>query len=79
MPNLTIKIDDEEIIRRAKVMAAKRGTSVSAMLRAYLYDLVSRDKDYERSQKQAFLTMKRGLHLGGAPLSREEIYDDSLG
>ncbi len=79
MPNLTIKIDDEEFIRRAKVVAAKRGTSLSALLRDYLGDLVTRDENYERARKRALIAMKRGVHLGGTPLSREQVYNDRLG
>jgi plasmid stability protein len=79
MPNLTIKIDDEELLRRAKVLAAERGTSLSAMVREYLIDLVDRDAEYERARKRAHKTLDQALHLGGRPLAREEIYDGRSG
>lgn len=79
MPNLTIKIDDEELVRKAKVLAAERGTSLSALVRAYLEELLDRDAAYERARKRALSTLDQELHLGGQPMSRKEIYDDHLG
>ncbi|RME28035.1 MAG: MerR family transcriptional regulator [Deltaproteobacteria bacterium] len=78
MPNLTIKIDDEDFVRRAKVVAAKRGTSLSALVREYLVELVKKDEEYEQARKQALSTLKRGLHLGGAPITRDEVYRDRV-
>lgn len=79
MPNLTIRIDDEELIRRAKVLAVQRSTSISAMVRAYLMDLVRRDDEYAAAQKRAMSNMRRGLPMGGSPLSRDEVYDGRVG
>jgi len=76
VPNITLRIKDEELIRRARVLAAKRGTSLSAILRDYIRELVERDENYERARKRARRQMKSGLRLGGSPLKREEIYDD---
>ncbi len=79
MPNITIKIDDEKLILQAKVMAAKKGTSLSALLRQYLEDLVAKDEEYERAKRTALQDIKQGLNLGGTALPREEIYDGRLG
>ena len=75
MPNLTLKIDDQELIRKAKVLAAENRTSLSAMVRRYLEDLVERNEDYERARKQAIKNMRQGLRMGGKPLGRNEVYD----
>ena len=79
MPNLTIRIDDPELIRRAKVLAAERGVSLSAMVRDYLQQLVRRHDDYQRARRKALREMRKGHRLGGQPLSRTEVYDDRLG
>ena len=75
MPNLTIKIDDEELIRRAKMLAAEKGTSLSALVRDYLEQLVHGGDEYERARRRAMRWMRKGLPLGGKPLTREEAHD----
>ena len=79
MPNLTIRIDDEELVQRAKVLAAERGTSLSALVRQYLSELVGRDQAYEKARKQAMRVLRQGLHLGGRPLPRDEVYLGRVG
>ena len=46
--NLTVQLDDD-VIRRAKVLAAKRGTSVSGLVAAELDRLVAEDERYEEA------------------------------
>ena len=75
MPNLTIKIDDDELIRRAKVYAAQRKTSLSALVRTYLEKLVTSEDDYERARKRALRWMKKGVPMGGSPLSRSKSHE----
>ena len=79
MPNITIRIDDEKLVRRAKVLAAKRGTSLSALVRKHIEDLVQREEEYERAIEKALLMMREGLALGGRPLSREDSHDRRMG
>ena len=74
MANVTIKIDDEGLIHAAKIVAARRGTSLSGMLREYLESVVKRDSEYERARGKALRQMKRGFALGGKPLSRDEAH-----
>ena len=75
MPNVTIKIDDQELVRKAKVLAAENGTSLSAMVRRFLEDMVRRNDEYERARRQAVRNMGRGVRMGGKPLERDEVYD----
>lgn len=42
----------EETLHKVKVLAAKRGTSVSAMLRERLEALVHDESDYERARRE---------------------------
>lgn len=76
MPNITIRIDDAEIIRRAKILAAERGTTLSAMFRAYLIDFIGQNDGYDLARKRALRSLREGLPLGGRPLSRDEVYAD---
>jgi plasmid stability protein len=83
MKNITLKIDDETY-RRARVLAASEGTSVSAMVREFLRTRV--DEDDAHAQRVADLEeMYRIADARAAgrsepvkPLTREEIYRERL-
>lgn len=74
MPNITLRIENEQLVRNAKVLAAKRGVSLSRILADYLEEWVRRDSDYERSKASALRFLEQGLSLGGAPLTRDEAH-----
>ena len=44
--NLTLQLD-QEVVRRARIVAARRGTSVSGLVARELDALVERDERYE--------------------------------
>ncbi len=72
--NLTIQLD-EVIIRHAKVVAARRGLSLSALVAQQLTQLSEADERYERARAVA-LDALTGATGGGAPAwRREELYD----
>ena len=72
--NLTIQLD-EAIIRQAKVVAARRGLSLSALVAQQLTQLAEADERYERARAVA-LEALAGTTAGGAPAwRREELYD----
>ncbi len=73
--NLTIQLDRESI-HKAKVVAAKRGTSVSAMLAVELERLVGEDEAYEAARHAALDILRKGFRLGGEiRASREELHE----
>ena len=73
--NLTLKLD-ADLIREAKVLAAKQGTSVSRLLTDQLETLVRRDKVYERAKRRALTRLERGFNLGWTPpASRDELHE----
>jgi plasmid stability protein len=49
--NITVSLDDETY-RRARVKAAERDTSVSALVRQFLMDLGSGESDVERLRRE---------------------------
>jgi plasmid stability protein len=87
MKNITLKIDDETH-SKARVLAAKRGTSISAMVRDYLEKETSQSESeveriaalealFARSDARAKANgKKRTTPL--IPLTREEIYAERL-
>ncbi|MBF6125102.1 DUF6364 family protein [Nocardia brasiliensis] len=73
--NLTIQLD-EEVIAQAKLVAAHRGTSISALLAQQVRELV-RDVDrYEYAKTLALQAMAEATgHGGKITWSRDELYD----
>lgn len=73
--NITLTVD-EETLREARVLAAQRGLSVSAFLRAEIAGLVERQRGYAKARESALARLKRGQRLGGGKLpSRDELHD----
>lgn len=73
MKNLTLKLDDQ-LINRVKHIAVDKETSVSAWV-ASLIETALRDIDtYEAARKGALADLEKPLHLGGKPMTREELH-----
>ncbi|MFH1469431.1 MAG: toxin-antitoxin system HicB family antitoxin [Pseudomonadota bacterium] len=74
--NATLSID-ETVLRKARVLAARRGLSVSALLREQILRLVGDDEAYEAARGEVFRRWDAGAtHLGGGALpAREEAHD----
>ena len=72
--NLTIQLDDA-VIRHARVVAAHRGLSLSALVAQQLTQLAEADERYERARAVA-LDALSGAAGGGSPSwRRDELYD----
>lgn len=71
--NLTVQLDDE-VIYLAKVAAAKRGTSVSALVTRELERLVEADDRFEDAQRRAERAMGRAERRGGRGWVREDLH-----
>ena len=50
--NLTVSLP-QQTIRKAKILAARRGSSISGLLADQIEILVGEDEAYERAQRQA--------------------------
>ena len=72
--NLTIQLD-EDVIRRARVMAAKRGTSVSALVARELDGLVEDEARYEEARSRAEDILAKTKSRGGRSWRRDELHD----
>ena len=73
--NLTISLDDD-LLRETKVLAARRGTSVSRLLADRLEDMVREDRTYERARRRAVARLREGLDLHWSPpRSRQDLHE----
>ena len=77
MRNITVAVDDETY-KRARVAAAERDTSVSALVKAYLVQLASHETEIERLKRQEREIRSQIAAFNAADrLSREELHSRS--
>jgi hypothetical protein len=62
--NLTIKVP-VAIVRKAKIIAAERGTSISALVAAKIEEVVGEDAAYQAARRRAVHWLEAGWRLGG--------------
>jgi hypothetical protein len=73
--NITLKLD-ASLVQAIKVIAAKRGISVSALLTDKLEEEVQRNGEYEQAMKRALALMKESSAYGWQkPKSRDELHE----
>lgn len=84
MKNITLKIDDETY-RKARLRAAEKGTSLSALVRDFLVREAAVEEDREARRIAALeelyrLTAERAKPRSEPliPLTRDEIYAERL-
>ena len=73
--NITLALDDH-VLQAARVAAARRGVSLSALLRQQIERLGEQDEHYEAAHRAALAWMEQGASLGIARRpSRDELHD----
>jgi hypothetical protein len=73
--NVTISLD-RGTIRKAKILAARRETSISGLVAQQIEILVGEEEAYERAERQALALLDQGFHLGGGVrVSRDELHE----
>ncbi len=75
--NVTLSLPDD-LLRRAKVLAAQRDTSISRLLTEALTTIVAREEGYTQAQRQHLALLRRGLNLGTrgrASWTREALHE----
>ena len=73
--NVTISISPETV-RKARILAARRSTSISGLLAEEVERLVGAEEAWERSERSALALLEQGFHLGGViPASRDELHE----
>jgi uncharacterized protein YbjQ (UPF0145 family) len=80
--NVTVQLD-EEVIAKAKVLAAQRGTSISGLVAAEINRLTEQRERYERARQEALARMSAPAEYSSADTdsgdtrrgwTREELY-----
>jgi hypothetical protein len=72
--NITVSIDDQTY-RRARIIAAERGSSVSALVKQFLANLARGGDENERlKQAEALLRESITEFRAGDRLSRDELH-----
>ena len=73
--NITLTVDDE-VLNKVREYAAERRTSVNALVRQYLTDIVQKEREADDA-REALLALARRKKgdLGRQKWSREALYD----
>jgi len=71
--NVTLKLP-VDALKKAKVAAAERGTSLSALLIQKLEESLGEQAAYEAARKRALKWLDSGWHLGGQPVIRDRMH-----
>ena len=73
--NITLSLE-KELIKKGKIVAAKKETSISKMLGELLKEIVDKEDQYEAAKRNALQTLQQGFNLGGSiTWKREDLYD----
>lgn len=73
--NVTISLE-RQMLRKAKILAAKHGTSISGLLAEQIEILVGEEEAYEHAERQALALLDQGFHMGGViRASRDELHE----
>lgn len=73
--NVTLKLD-ADLLREARVVAAKRGSSISRLVAEQLESLVRGERSYEAAKRRALARMAQGCDLGWTPpADRAELHE----
>ena len=78
MKNITVTGPDD-VYREARVRAAERGSSVSALVGDFLLSLSDRDREFARLEAQQQAVQERIRRFSAADrLSRDELHDRAV-
>ena len=74
--NITLSIR-KDILHKAKIIAVKRNTSLSGLMKAYLEQLVSEEEGYQQAQEFCLREMKKGYEINAKPstYTREDLHE----
>ena len=78
MKNITVTVDDDTY-RRARIKAAERDTSVSALVARFLTELAAGETDTERLKREERALRERiGSFSAADRLAREDVHKRDL-
>jgi len=68
----------KDIINKAKIVAIKKDTSLSNLIRQALEEIVEKDQGYDLAMKRHFEILEKGLNFnlkGNIPWTREDLHE----
>lgn len=75
MRNITVSLDDDTY-RRARMIAAERDTSVSALVKQFLVELGAGESEFERLRREERVLRAQIENFRASDrLSRDEVHD----
>lgn len=73
--NITLKLD-ASLLREARILAAEKNTSISALLAERLKEAVRERKVYGQARRRALTRLHKGFDLHWThPVSRDELHE----
>jgi hypothetical protein len=73
--NITLSLS-KDTLQKARVLAARRGTSVSGLLTQQLEELAEKNDAYEQAKTRALARLRSGFGFHGIEhMTREELHD----
>jgi len=73
--NITLSLD-KDLIKRGRILAAKKETSLSGLLRDLIKQSVEEEESYEVAKKNALEILSKGFHMGGKiTYSRDSLHE----
>jgi hypothetical protein len=75
--NVTLSIP-KNVLRKAKILAIQKNTSLSGLLTQTLIELVSEQESYEKAKQRNIKLLEKGLNLGtqgNITWNREDLHE----
>ncbi len=75
--NVTLSLP-REVVREAKVIAARRGTSISALMTGVLGGIIDEERGYRAARERSSRRLAKGLDLGTGgerTWTRDELHE----
>lgn len=73
--NVTISLS-RQVLKKARILAARRETSISGLLAQEIEALVGEEEAYERAERQAMALLDKGFRMGGViRAGRDELHE----
>jgi HSP90 family molecular chaperone len=73
--NITLRLS-RQTLQKARIIAARRSTSISGLITTQLEELAHQDDDYELAMHRAMARMRKGFHLGEVhSLDRDSLHE----
>jgi hypothetical protein len=61
--NITLSLPEEDL-REARILAARRGTSVSQLVARVLREILERETGYDTARERSLALLREGVDLG---------------